>query len=315
MKSIRVLLVPIFFLIFLFASCTDNTLTRITLQLKWKHQFQFAGYYAAIEKGYYKDAGLSVTLREASGEQKPNESVYEGAAQFGIGTSDVVLERSEGHDIVVLAPVFEHSPQVILASVDEDIDSVAELVGKRLMLEPYSAAILAYLGNAGVAIKDISLVPHTFDVSSLINGEADAMSAYETDEPFLLEEADFNYTVFSPRSAGIDFYGDVLFTTERYMDEHPEIVDTFLKASIQGWEYAMDHPDEIITLILEKYSDRHSRKHLEYEAETMKKFVFPATIQEEMGNTEKWESIINTYKKFDFLKNEVHAEDLLYSTN
>lgn len=79
---------------------------RVKLQLKWKHQFQFAGYYAAIEKGFYKEAGLEVELIEARPGIDPIQSVLDGKADFGVGTTDLVLHRKKGQPVVVLAVIF-----------------------------------------------------------------------------------------------------------------------------------------------------------------------------------------------------------------
>jgi len=94
---------------------TAAGLERVTLQLKWKHQFQFAGYYAAIAQGYYRDAGLDVVLREAEPGHDAADAVLDGTAEFGVGTSELVLLRAAGKPVVALAAIFQHSPLVLLA--------------------------------------------------------------------------------------------------------------------------------------------------------------------------------------------------------
>ena len=99
-------------------------LDRVSLQLKWKHQFQFAGYYAAVEKGFYRDAGLDVTLLEAPDNIEPAQAVLRGDAEFGIAASDLVLLRGQGRPVVALAAIYQHSPFILLALANRGIDEL-----------------------------------------------------------------------------------------------------------------------------------------------------------------------------------------------
>jgi ABC-type nitrate/sulfonate/bicarbonate transport system substrate-binding protein len=109
-------------------------LEKVRLQLKWRHQFQFAGYYAAIEKGYYAEAGLDVELLEPQPETAPTYSVLRGDAEFGISNSDLLLLRAEGLKVVALASIFQHSPLVFAALKGKDIETIHDLAGKRIMM-------------------------------------------------------------------------------------------------------------------------------------------------------------------------------------
>src|SRR6195256_4116345 len=89
-------------------------LDQVSLQLKWKHQFQFAGYYAALEQGFYRDAGLDVTIREGGPGIDASEAVAGGKADYGVCTSSVLRDWSVGRRLVVLATIFQRSPAIIL---------------------------------------------------------------------------------------------------------------------------------------------------------------------------------------------------------
>ena len=140
--SLKYILLLIASLILL-STLKAQQINDVTLQLKWKHQFQFAGYYAAIEKGYYKELGIQVELIEAVEGQNPSDAVFEGKAEFGVCTSDIILMRAENKKAVVLATVFQHSPQILLGSKQLGIEHVHDLVGKRIAMEPNAAAIIA----------------------------------------------------------------------------------------------------------------------------------------------------------------------------
>jgi len=291
----------------------SEKLRNVTLQLKWRHQFQFAGYYAAIEKGYYKEAGINVNLIEAVEGRNPSDAVYEGKAEFGVCTSDILLMRSRQKNGVVLATVFQHSPQVLLASKQSGIEHVQDLIGKRIAMEPNAADIIAFMNDEGVSLNRCIIDQHKFNADKLINGKIDAISAYSTDEPFTLKESNFDYTIISPSMGGIDFYGDVLFTTEALIKRDPVLADNFRKASLKGWHYAMDHPQEIIELIYSRYSQRHSVAHLQFEAERMKHFIMADVVEPGYTNPGRWESIAETYKKLKMLDPSFTTEGLLYS--
>jgi ABC-type nitrate/sulfonate/bicarbonate transport system substrate-binding protein len=122
-------------------------LESVSLQLKWKHQFQFAGYYAALEQGYYREAGLDVTIREGGPGIEVAETVASGKADFGVCSASVLREWTMGRRLVVLAAIFQHSPAVILVARRADISSVSDLRGRTLMDAPGSDEIAAMVGG------------------------------------------------------------------------------------------------------------------------------------------------------------------------
>lgn len=275
---------------------------KVVLQLKWKHQFQFAGYYAAIENGYYREKGLDVTLLEAEESVDPIQTVLTEKAQYGIGTSDLLLARMNGAEITVLATIFQHSPLAIMVRSDSKIETVQDLLSKKVMIEPQSAEVFAYFKNEGIDPKKMQILHHSFDTKALINKEVDAMSAYVVDEPFHLQEAKIPVTFFFPRTGGVDFFGDSLFTTQKELKNHPERVQAFIDASLKGWNYAFAHPEEITDIILEKYSKRHSRKHLLYEARKMKELIRPDLLEVGYVNPGRWKHIAEVYSELGMIQ-------------
>ncbi|MEW6765576.1 MAG: ABC transporter substrate-binding protein [Pseudomonadota bacterium] len=284
----------------------------ITLQLKWKHQFQFAGYYAALDKGYYRDAGLDVRILEASPDIDPVREVVEGRADFGVGTSALLLARHAGEPVVVMAVIFQHSPYILLSRADRGIRSVEDLEGRRIMLEPRADEIRALLRSNELDEHNVQLLPHSFRLDDLTEGRADAIAAYSTDETFGMEMRGIPYLAFTPRSAGIDFYGDNLFTSEQLIRERPETVMAFRQATLKGWEYAMAHPDEIIDLIHDQYSTRMSREHLRFEAQQMHLLIQPDLVEMGYINPTRWEHIASTYSALGLLPDDLSLEGFIY---
>ncbi|MDR3580217.1 MAG: ABC transporter substrate-binding protein [Oryzomonas sp.] len=279
-----------------------TVLTPVILQLKWKHQFQFAGYYAAIEKGYYRDAGLMVTLREAVQGADPTEAVLSGDAQFGVGGSSLVLVRAEGKPVVALAAILQHSPVGILSLSGSNIRNIHDLAGKRIMLEPKPAEIMALLKAEGVADDAVSTVPHELSLDKLLNGEVDAVSVYSTTEPYQLDKRKIAYNIISPERSGIDFYGDTLFTSQDVIQKQPDMVRQFRAASLRGWKYALEHQDEMIDLILKRYNSTHlTRGQLAYEAVEIDKLIRPDLVEIGYMNPGRWQHIVDTYSKLGII--------------
>jgi ABC-type nitrate/sulfonate/bicarbonate transport system substrate-binding protein len=296
----------------LLASPASQALDLVTLQLKWLHQFQFAGYYAALEKGFYRDAGLEVEIREGGPNVDAIEDVIAGRADFGVGTSGVLIARARGQPVVVLAAVFQHSPAILLVPRRAGVTSVFALQDRLLMDTPGSEDIAAMLKLAGVDYAKMPRVKHNGDPSDLVSGRADAMVAYSTNEPFVLDQLGVPYLAFSPRASGIDFYSDNLVTSEKQIKMHPERVAAFRAASLKGWQYALSHKEEIVDLILRRYSQAKNREALLFEANQTELLVQPDLIELGYQNPVRWRTIAETYHSLGMLPEAKVPEGLMY---
>jgi len=290
-----------------------HALDAVTLQLKWSHAFQFAGYYAAKEKGYYREVGLDVAIHEARPGDDPVKDVLDGNAQYGVGNSSLLLARSSGQPVVVLAVLFQHSPVVLLVRREGPVQGIHDMAGKRLMIEPQSDELLAYLKQEGIPLAGITRVEHSFRPQDLIDGKVDAISAYVTNEPYFLDRTGFEYHTYTPRAAGIDFYGDNLFTTEHELSKHPARVKAFREASLRGWQYAMAHPEEIADLILNKYSQQHPREFYLFEASRMEPLFRTDLVEIGYMNPGRWRHIADTYAQLGLLPENFVFDGLVYN--
>ncbi len=303
------------------AAVPAHALEKVHLQLKHTHQFQFAGYYAALEKGYYRDAGLDVRISEGKDGGEPERRVIDGSADYGVGSSSVLLARLAGKPLVVLGVIFQHSPYVLLVRQRGSSPGLSDIKGKRVMIgsltEELTQAdeLVAYLTKEGIPLSSLVRVEHSFDPDDFVKGKVDVMSAFVTNEPDYLDRIGFQYDVYSPRAAGIDFYGDNLFTTEQEIANHPERVKAFRAASMKGWAYAMSNPEEIADLILAKYTRRNDRQHLLFEARTMIPLVQPVLVEIGYMNPDRWRHIADVYADLGMLPRGASFDGFLYNTD
>jgi class 3 adenylate cyclase/ABC-type nitrate/sulfonate/bicarbonate transport system substrate-binding protein len=298
--------------VLLLSSHPATALDPVSLQLKWMHQFQFAGYYAALEQGFYREAGLDVTIREGGPGIDVAETVASGKADFGVCNASVLREWSRGRRLVVLAAIFQHSPAVILVARRADITSVSDLRGRTLMDTPGSDEIAAMLTREGVNYDALPRVAHEGNPRDLLAGRADAMVAYSTNEPFVLDQLGAPYRIFSPQAYGIDFYGDNLCTSDTEVEAHPDRVAAFRTASLKGWAYAFAHKEATVDLILKSYSGKKSREALLFEAEHTEILVGrdPNRIGEQ--DPAHWRRIAATYHKLRLLTDDKLPAGLIW---
>ena len=291
----------------------SNSLEPIRLQLKWTHQFQFAGYYVASEKGYYRDSGLNVTILEGSSNMNTVERVIADYADIGVGTSEIALERAKGNPLIVLGTIFQHSPLIFLVREDSGISSIHNLVGRRVMMETGSEELIAYLIHEGIPPEKVEIISEQSNLSALLTGDVDAISAYSTTEPYLLSQKGIRFLEFTPRASGIDFYGDNLFTSDSYLKNHPESVKKFLDASRMGWEYALQNPNETADLIIRRYNPDVTKDQLLFEADQMQRLIMPDIVQIGYMNPGRWQNIIDIYDELGMIHQSFSPDSFLYN--
>lgn len=299
-------------------AATPAPLKKVSIQLKWHHQFQFAGYYAAQLQGYYREAGLEVDLREGSPRRRSLETVESGNADFGVTDCDILLARMRGSPVVVCAAIFQHSPYIMMSLAERNITKPSDLVGKRLMVatDQGEAEVRAMIQREGLPPNRITFLPHTWNNQDLIEGRVDAISAYSTVEPTQLRQKGVQPAYIRFSDYGVDFYGDTLFTTEGLVKRDPALVRAFVEASLKGWDYAMKHPDELIEHILQMPGVRQrgiQRENLEVEAREMVPLIQADLVEVGHMNAGRWERIAKTFIETKVVKDSFNLQGFIWT--
>jgi len=288
---------------------------NVTLQLKRQHQFQFAGYYAAKEKGFYAAEGLNVLIKERDLNKDSVTQVVDGEADYGVADSGLLIKRIQGMPVVLLKQIFQHSPQTFVTLEESGIKSPFDLKGKKVMGDVKShsdAPLMAMLLNTLGSLSDIEFVDHTVGVDQLLEKRVAAYSGYTTNDLFVLEQRGHKVNILDPRDYGVDFYGDNFFTTESEIQNHPERVEKMIRATLLGWQYAVDHPNEVVGLIQQKYAPTSNNAKLEHDASEIVRMINADSVPLGTVIPARFEIIANTYVKTGLVSDTGDWSGLFY---
>ena len=269
---------------------------HVVLQLPYSHQFQFAGVYAAMSQGYFKEHHLDVELRTGTRDRRPVPEVESGRAQYAIAQSGALLDRLNGSPVVALAAIFQHSPFVLMMRADSGISTPADLIGRRLALSPTNryTEMRAMLLVEGLKPEQLNIVPDQWNKNELLSNEAEVISSYITDGPFEAKLHGMDVKLIRPYDYGVDFYGDFLLTSESELQQHPARARAMREAILRGWEYALAHREEMIEWIFtqlpadERSRDR-TREWLRYEADATAKLINADLVELGHMNPGRWQ--------------------------
>ena len=296
----------------LFTLAQAKELDKVTLQLKWKYQFQFAGFIVAKEKGFYRDVGLDVNIKEHDESTDTFKDMQEGKFHFGVTDSTVILESIKGTPVVGMMPIYQTHPYVLISKTSSGIKSLKDLNHKKISLDD---------DTNGLAISSMLKTHHiqyikkpiTYDLEKLKNNDIDVMIGYSSNEPFVAKEMGMDVSIIDPNDYGFERYGDILFTSTQLLNTQPKLVEKMYRASKKGFEYAFSHIDEVVELIYSKYNTMNkSKKALYYEAYTLKKLT-GLGVNFGVFSKEKIESIAYIYSYMEPGKyNFSHLDHFIY---
>ncbi len=269
-------------------------LTKVTLQLKWVTQAQFAGYYAAVSQGYYKKLGLDVTLKVGGPDITPEQTVLAGQAQFGLDwLPNLFATREKGGKIVSIAQVFARSGMTELTWKSSGITSIAKMRGKKVGVwccgnQPELFAALTKNGIDPSKKSDVTIVNQPFSMDLFLQHKIDAAAAMTYNELAQVLEnknsktgklytlADLNVFKMASPAVGTGMLEDNIFTTEKYLNDpkNASTITNFLQASFQGWIYCRDNVAACTNIVL-KNGTALGHGHQLWQMNEINKLVWP----------------------------------------
>jgi len=288
--TLRFFLITIMF----FSLSNAQDLKRVSVQLQWKYQFQFAGFIVAKERGYYKDIGLDVDLLEYEGTNSMQE-LADGKIDYAINNSIVVYDHQKLQDVTLLATYFQRSPLIIITQ--PEIKTVLDIKGKTISMSEndfYNSSLSMLLSYFSINEQNTNIIKPSFSIDAFIAKEVDGIAAFTSNEVFELNKKHIAYNVIDPVEYGFSTNAINLFASYEKVQESPEEVHKFLEASKRGWEYALSHIDEVALLIHQKYRPNKSLELLKYEGKVTKELMLLDLY--EIGEVNK-EFVTKTFKQ------------------
>ncbi|HAX68731.1 MAG TPA: hypothetical protein DCY14_03910 [Anaerolineae bacterium] len=233
---------------------------KVTVQLSWFHGVEYAGFYTAVDKGYYAEENIEVTLVAGGPETNPLDEVANGNAQFGIGQGDsLIVAKTEGRDFVAVATIFRDNPLAITSLEQDNILKPEDLVGKTvgaysLDLSGYSDLLfLAFMSRTGLEKDSMqyALIEDFYGANEIKSGRMDAMSGmFATDQQVMTRDAGDEINLMYYKDYGVDVYINTIFVTGEFMQNNPDLIERFISATMKGYQYAIENTDEAAELAL-----------------------------------------------------------------
>ena len=306
-----------FILLFLLVSSSSaQELKKVTLQLSWFDQFQFAGYYMAKEKGIYKEAGFDVEIIPFSFGLDIPKDVSDGKIDFAVGRETLILERTKDRNIVALYALFQATPLILVSTKESGINTINDFSNKKIMTtidDASEVSLKAMIISNKVSLENLTFLKHTHNIDDLINKNTDVISAYISKSPYELQKKGVEYNVFDPKKFGFDMYSDMLFTSENLINNDLETVLKFRKASLKGWEYAYSNIEESVNVIINKYNPENLKKNeLIYEAIELRKLSYFNTANLGEIKKDKIQRIYDLYNLMGLVPKPVDLEKFVF---
>ena len=290
----------------------SDELTPINLQLQWFAQSQFAGYYAAVDQGFYEDEGLDVTILEGAVEIVPQQVLASGGADFALAwVPKALVSREEGIDMVNIAQVFQRSPTLQVSWADDGISSPSDWVGKKVGNWGFGNELEMIAALVQNGIRDqVEVVPQQFDMNGLLNREIDAAQAMiyneyaqlletvneETGEVY--QPSDFTYVSYEDE--GTAMLQDAVWVMADWLSDNEDTAEAFLRASFRGWVYCRDNFDGCVDVVLQNGTTL-GESHQQWQLNEINNIIWPSPGGIGIMDQGKWDQTVQTSLDSEFI--------------
>jgi len=320
--------------IIIISGCTKSEIkkepTEVTLQFKWVHATQFAGFYAASEKGFYETNGLNVIFKENNPTLllDPIEAVVNGDADFAVAEGSSVIEAiANGKEIIAIGTDYKITPVIIFSLKEKGITEPKHLLGKTLKTSPTThIPYQIMMKKLGLDSNEVVEVPKSSGrteganfIDDIIDGTFDSSEGYIVNQPLRMKRQGHDVNIIKPSDYGVRSYSDVIITKKSTLNENRELVKKFLDASVKGWEYSVQFPEEVAIITANKYKKDGSDESILHETELLKE-----SIRLILGGDKKflsmdeniWKTMINDLVEIKIIdstieQNKIYDQSLL----
>lgn len=300
------------------APVETDELTPVTLQLQWVTQAQFAGYYVALEKGWYAEEGLDLTIIPGGPDQNPVDLVVSGTRDFGTSLlADLTVSVQAGKPVIGIAQVQQKNGLLLISKKGLGIESPRDLIGKRVgvWLGSWQAQFDALIAQQGITTDDFTLISQGYSMTPFINDELDVASVMIYNEYYSVLESGIaaqDLNIMDYASYGLDFPGDTLFTNTTTVEQNPDLCTRMVRASLRGWQYAVENPAEAADIVLTY--DQTGVQTQEHQLSMMTEIAKLVQVEgRQVGRSDDatLQRTIDTLLQFGILNSAVVPEDVM----
>ena len=291
------------------AQLVPQDVEKVRLNLGWSPQFQFAGYYAAQAKGFFIEEGIEIEL-VATIQEDIIGSVLNDQFQYGIATGGVILSDDRYNQLSVVAAIYQQSPVALISLKSGNIRQLKDTEGRDVLGGP---EIMSMLASAGVDLEKVNFHGKVGNFGGLIAGKYDATSFFITDQALLIGNDSLLFEQWRPIEYGINFYGDCLFTSRTEARANPERVEKLKRAVLKGWQYTIDHPEEIVDLIRANHNREINRDILLRESRILiNNLILPQFYDIGDMQLSKWSQMAKILYEFKIVDAERDLSDFIF---
>jgi len=294
-----------------------EALKKASLIPQWEPQAQFAGYYVAKAKGFYEKRGVDMDILRGGPASPPSKLLAEGKALFGtMFLASAVMERSKGLELVNLAQVMRGSTFLLVARKSGNITKPGDFNGKRVSLwgKEFSLQAEEFFKNAGVQVQRL---PQGFTVDLFLRGGVDVVSAMYYNEYHVLLNSGLDpedLTLFPLRDYGLDYPEDGVYCLDSTLKADPELCSAVADASLEGWRYAFEHPEEALDIVMGHVEAARlptNRMHQKWMLERLREAMLPTAGRQGPGPllAGEFEAVSRTLAKAGLLQKPVSFEE------
>jgi NitT/TauT family transport system substrate-binding protein len=292
-------------------------LEPVSLQLQWVTQAQFAGYYVALDKGWYLEEGIDLTIHPGGPDLAPVDLVASGTHDFGTTLlADLSVAIQQNKPVVSIGQIQQANGLLLIAKQSSGIKEPKDFVGKRIgvWLGAWEAQFNALVAQEGIAPDDFELMSQGWSMDPFLGGDLDVASAMIYNEYHVVLESGVKpdeINIIDYADYGLDFPGDTLFTSRQMIEENPDLCARMLRASLRGWQYAIEHPEEAADIVL-KY-DESGVQTREHQLSMMNEIARLVLVSvRPLGYTDRSDvrRMIDTLVSYEVLSRPIQPEDV-----
>jgi len=241
----------------------EKSLTEVNVGLSWIHEAQFAGLYAADQLGYFEEQGLNVTFYPYNYTDLASDLVNNKFDFVFLQTDTLLLAKEQGLPVKAVFADYRIIPTAYFSKKESNITKLQDYVGKTVGVA-YSERhpLVAILEKMGIPASKVDIVDRDYTYDKLASGEYDVEAGWVTDGDSV-KAAVGEFNQLSPYDYGVNWYADIITASESTIQTNPELVESFVKAVTQGWEYSLENP-EIASRMALKYEPEIKPEHLEF---------------------------------------------------